>query len=224
LAQVQADKASTGRADAIEGELRALRQRLDRSRGGVGSANPLQALLSNIFGAFADMMIAWQKAVFAVIYDLSLIAIMVGIEVLGHVAQSVARAGAGASPPIDVTPTVVSTMEAIEEPAMTLSPKPRLVAQEKSRARGVAVYLAERLQPRPGARVEMEECQAAYAASGLRSLTTEEFVESLQHFCLACGVKTKVVGEKVYLLNVELADEHLGAPSRLGHMGREKRT
>jgi hypothetical protein len=33
----------------------------------------------------------------------------------------------------------------------------------------------------------MEECQAAYASSGLKPLTAREFVESLQHFCRACG-------------------------------------
>jgi hypothetical protein len=108
--------------------------------------------------------------------------------------------------------------------AISLQPKPRLVAQEKSRATGVAVFLAERLHPKSGARVELEDCQAAYAASGLRTLTAEEFVEAPQHFCRACRVKTKIAGDKVYLLNVELAgNAALTNASRLGHMGRKKR-
>jgi len=123
--------------------------------------------------------------------------------VLGHVARPVTHA---ASPTIDAVPAPTKAVEApaIEVP-VSLLPKPRLVAQEKARTKGVALYLAERLQPKPGARVELEECQFDYAASGLRPLTTKEFVESLQHFCSACRIKTRVIGDKVYLLDVQLA-------------------
>jgi len=148
--------------------------------------------------------------VFAVVYDTCLIAVMIGIEVLGHVPARTATT----SPPVEErkglehvpTPPSNDATETVEEPdAPVLAPKPRLVAEGKSRVRGVAVYLAECLQPRPGGRVELEECQAAYAASGLRPLTTKEFVESLQHFCSACRIKTKIIGDKVYLMNVQLA-------------------
>jgi hypothetical protein len=163
----------------------------------------VKTLLAAIIGAWADLLTAWQKTVFAVVYDTCLIAVMIGIEVLGHVARPVTHA---ASPTIDAVPAPTKAVEApaIEVP-VSLLPKPRLVAQEKARTKGVALYLAERLQPKRGARVELEECQVDYAASGLRPLTTKEFVESLQHFCSACRIKTRVIGDEVYLLDVQLA-------------------
>jgi hypothetical protein len=160
-------------------------------------------------GTWADVLTAWQKAVFAVIYDVCMIAVMVGIEVLGHATSSpVARMTKREDAAIDITPTIIVDKQDPPEPAepvISLQPKPRLVAEGKSRTKGVAAYLAERLQPRRGARVELEECQAAYAASGMRPITAQEFVESLQHFCGACRIKTKVIGDRVYLMDVQLA-------------------
>jgi len=96
--------------------------------------------------------------VFAVVYDTCLIAVMIGIEVLGHVPARTATT----SPPVEErkglehvpTPPSNDATETVEEPdAPVLAPKPRLVAEGKSRVRGVAVYLAECLQPRPGMRL-----------------------------------------------------------------------
>src|SRR5262249_963516 len=79
-----------------QGEHRAYRRhrrrpahpRLRAKQGGsgtsVGSADPLQALLTIIFGALAEVLTAWQKAAIAIVYDVGLIATMVAIEVLGH--------------------------------------------------------------------------------------------------------------------------------------------
>lgn len=82
------NKAGTDRFDRIEADLTALRARLTSGEGGtVGSVNPLRDLLAVIFGAFADILTAWQKAVFAVVYDIVLIALTLGIEVLKHAPQ-----------------------------------------------------------------------------------------------------------------------------------------
>ena len=233
LASATIAKASTERSGAIDAELKTLRETRDGGKGSVGSADPVRALLSIIFGTFAEVMTAWQKAVFAVIYDVCLIAIMVGIEVLGHATLPTMRTAKRET--IDTTYTDLTATESVDErpaePPVALSPKPHLVAQENSRAAGVAVFLAERLQPKPGAMVELEDCQSAYAASKLRPLTAKQFVESLQHFCRACRVKTKIVGDKVYLIGVELVGSQVGTDSsdarpsaqRLGRMGRKKR-
>jgi hypothetical protein len=81
--------------------------------------------------------------VFAVVYDVCLIAVMIGMEVLGHTASALsptARAAqAPKQPTIDITPAVLDAEEEPEpaEQPITLSPKPRLASEEKSCSRGV---------------------------------------------------------------------------------------
>jgi hypothetical protein len=36
-------------------------------------------------------------------------------------------------------------------------------------------------------------------------LTPEQFIDPAQRFCQACGIRTQVVGERIYLLDVQLA-------------------
>jgi len=48
-------------------------------------------------------------------------------------------------------------------------------------------------------------------------LTTKEFVESLQYFRRSCGIESKVIGEKVYLMDVQLAPDVV--PAELGYKG-----
>src|SRR5262249_45587274 len=87
--KAQENKAGTDRFDEIETELKRLRSK--KPEGDVVSADPLKALLSKIIGTWAEMLSAWQKAVFAVVYDLCLVALMISIEVLGQLKQTVAK-------------------------------------------------------------------------------------------------------------------------------------
>jgi hypothetical protein len=67
----------------------------------------------------------------------------IGIEVLGHVARPIAHTG---GPIIDAVPVPAKAVEvAPPEAAMIPPPRPRLVAQGKSRTKGVAAYLVTRL-------------------------------------------------------------------------------
>src|SRR5262249_55759487 len=127
LTKAQENKAATDRFDQIEAELKQLRAQKGETT--VGTLDPLKTLLTAVIGTWADLLTAWQKAVFAVVYDTCLIAVMIGIEVLGHVPMRTATT----SPPVEEfapIPPSNDAMEPVEEPAeLVLAPKPRLVAQ-----------------------------------------------------------------------------------------------
>ena len=198
LTEAQENKAATDRFEQIENELRRLRSL--KGDTGVGSANPLRDLLATIMGTWADLLTSWQKAAFAVVYDVCMIATMISIEVLGHVPPSVAaRARSPAPAPAEPEPA------RIEPP-----PRPRLVVSGGGRPTGsIPKILSAALEPAEGSRVEMAEIYAAYAGECARqcslAVRPKEFVDPLQHFCSTCRIKTKILGGKVYLLNVRLA-------------------
>src|SRR6516225_71288 len=72
LTKAQENKAATERFDQIETELKRLRSQKGETT--VATIDPVKTLLAAIIGAWADLLTAWQKTVFAVVYDTCLIA------------------------------------------------------------------------------------------------------------------------------------------------------
>jgi hypothetical protein len=89
----------------------------------------------------------------------------------------------------------------------TAAPQPALVVDEV-KAGSVPKILAELLQPAKGRRVEIgkvfEGYAAAYEAEGLRALTPDQFIDPTQRLCQECSIQARVVGKRVYLLDVRL--------------------
>jgi hypothetical protein len=199
LAKAQTDKTATDRAIEIDAQLKALRA--VKTDGSVGSVNPLEALLTTIFGAWGALLAAWQKALFAVIYDLVLVALMIGIEATAYTSPAPTRS---------VDMRTKREDSDITGPDIAAPPRPKLVLSGSPRPAGsIPMTLSEALEPGKGTHVEMEEAYAAYAGECRRldvpAVSPQDFVDPLKRFCSTCRIKTKIVDGKVYLLNVRLA-------------------
>jgi hypothetical protein len=223
LGTAQTNKASTDRFDEIEAELKRLRSQ--KTEGSVGAADPLKALLATVMGTWAELLTAWQKAVFAVIYDVCLIAVMIGIEVLGHVQQPRREKKAQRpEPKSEAQPEPVAVVEAeIIEPepkpvAIPKPAKPKLIASNPSTLTGsVKRILTENLERGQGQKVEIAELVGRYRAvckaEGKKTVSQDEFIADVDTFCKSLGIKRKTINGHVYLMDVQLV--------LVDHKGRE---
>ena len=113
------------------------------------------------------------------------------MEVPGHSAG----AKAGNRPEAEKGSTIVA-------PA---NPGPRVVAPSTS---SVPDIMVELLKPATGGRVELEDIFKAYVAAcrplGARALMPEQFADPARRFCHECGIRTQIMGERIYLLDVQL--------------------
>ena len=110
--------------------------------------------------------------------------------------------------------SVLAPAEAPAEPVppeskvlATAAPQPVLVV-DQVKAGSVPKILTELLQPAKGRRVEIGKVFEGYAAvceaEGLRALTPDQFIDPTQRLCQECSIQTRVVGKRVYLLDVQL--------------------
>jgi hypothetical protein len=112
------------------------------------------------------------------------------------------------------SPPEAETIDAIAETAPEAArieppPAPKLVVNGSARRAGsIPKIVSAALEPTKGSRVELEQIFAAYAGEcanqGLPAVRPQEFVEPLKRFCQTCRIATKVVGGKVYLIDVRL--------------------
>jgi hypothetical protein len=210
VATASANRAGTDRIEAIETELRQLRSQRATSAG-VVNANPLGAAMALIFGsAAADAMTARQQAIFALIFDVALLAIMVGVEVLGHAEQVPSPAAA---------PIATSVERDIPE-----APKPRLVSDQVA-AFSVSDYIGERIEVCKGSKLKFRDVFRDYEATAVRhgkpALDIGQYTDSLTKLCQGTSVGAREIGGVVYLMNVRFGGTKQTA--RLGTMRRKNR-
>ena len=89
----------------------------------------------------------------------------------------------------------------------------KLVAVSSERPVGsIAKILTAALEPAAGERVEMAEVYRQYnlhcAVEGNSAVSPAKFADPLARFCKGAGIRTKVDGENVYLLNVRIGPAH----------------
>jgi hypothetical protein len=202
LTEAQENKGATDRFEQIEVELKSLRGQ--KGEGSVGSVDPLRTLLAAIMGKWAELLTAWQKAVFAVIYDICLIAVMMGIEVLGHTPAQRSYNASAKQETVDAEPEPRSDLPTFKQQA---PPRPKLVATSDEPPFGQVVQICtDAMEPARGKRVEIADLHEEYAirckARGLRAYPPVEFAARLE--TKRMGIRTKAVGSKVYLLDVQL--------------------
>ena len=224
LATAQTNKASTDRFEQIETELKRLRSL--KTDGTVGVADPIRALLATIVSAWADLLTAWQKAVFAVIYDLTLVAFMIGIEVMGHLRLSKQEAiavteaetpmataaptaapehaPAPAAPPPEPTPTPVAKTK----PRAPERPRPKLAAATAKPIELLLDWLLECCEFETGPRTEIYDGYVNHAAwcqrRGLRAMSPEAFVEDLNRVCSEHGSERWLCLDGDHMVGVRL--------------------
>jgi hypothetical protein len=217
LGEATANKAATDRADEIDAQLKDLRRKPKGEAGAVGVVNPMTELLSGIVGAWAATLTAWQKAAFAVVYDLCLVAMVIGIEILGEPKPEKAprkrwwqrqrREPAPEAPqePVEAVPVAI-----VETPAAIIPKpvRPKIAASNPSPVASVKRILSQALEAAPGQRVELADLAARYRtvakAEGKRSVALEQFTTDLDAFAKALGLKRKREDGHLYLLDVQL--------------------
>jgi hypothetical protein len=213
LATTTANKATTDRARDLEGQIAKVKAKLTASEN-VGSINPLAQALARVAPSLGDGISTTLQAAIALVFELCIIGMMVGFELLGHAAPARPSPRADvqdAMPPVVVVPLAP---EPAPEPEMLVVPpatKPKLIATNSDRrpAGSVKRILTVHLESAPGDKVEIADVGNRYRhvcrRDGKRAVTSDEFCTELDDFCRTVGIKRKQAGEHLYLLDVRLA-------------------
>jgi uncharacterized protein YjiS (DUF1127 family) len=212
LREVTAHKATTDAAGRYEVQIGAVKAKLAASDGpAIAHANPLGNALALIIGTAADVLTARMQAIIALVFDLCLVGLMIGVEALGHVRAFPVNLDDSAE---DTNDSSLAAQPPINEPMPARLPsahRPKLVtASAEPPAGSIPKIMTAALEPATGKRVELEEAFGAYRgaceAEGKRAVPPGLFVDPLRQFCKAAGIRIKDDGDQVYLMNVRLAD------------------
>jgi hypothetical protein len=221
LATTTANKATTDRARDLEGQIAKVKAKLTASAN-VGSINPLAQALARIVPSLGDGISAMMQAAVALVFELCIIGMMVGFELLGHAAPARPAPQAQVqepAPPVIIVPVVPEPTPPppepkLVEPKMVVVPpptKPKLIATNPDRrpVGSVKRILTIHLESAPGDKVEIADVGNRYRdvcrRDGKRTVTSDEFCTELDDFCRTVGITWKKAGEHVYLLDVRLA-------------------
>jgi hypothetical protein len=214
LATTTANKSTTDRARDLESQIARVKAKLTSSQN-VGAVNPLSHALSQIVPWLGHRIGAMMQAAIALVFELCIIGMMVGFELMGHAAPG--RPTARAEMPeraqeVVVVPLAPEPSPAPEPQRLVVPPaaKPKLIATNSDRLVGsVKHILTAHLESAPGDKVEIADVGNRYRAvcrrDGKRAVTSDEFCTELDDFCQAIGIKRKTGGDRLYLLDVRLA-------------------
>ena len=177
-------------------------------------ANPLGNALALIIGTAADVLTARMQAIVALVFDLCLVGLMIGVEALGHVRAFPANLDETVENSNGSAPAARQTMTVDAGPmplGLPSASRPKLVtASAEPPAGSIPKIMTAALEPATGKRVELEEAFGAYRgaceAEGKRAVPPGLFVDPLRQFCKAAGIRIKDDSGQVYLMNVRLAD------------------
>ena len=215
LAATTAAKATTDAAKRYETAIEVVKKKLAINSGeAIGQANPLGNALALIIGSPADVLTARMQAIIALVFELCLVGLMIGVEALGHVPAS-------SSPCEDVARVTDDRLHLDPEVKLAVPSRPKLVATTAAQSTGsVGKIMTVTLEPAAGKRVELEEAFGAYAASckaeGKPIVPPAQFVDPLSKFCKAACISIKKENGHVYLMNVRL----VGGPRAIGTAAR----
>jgi hypothetical protein len=162
-----------------------------------------------------------MQAAIALVFELCIIGMMVGFELLGHAApvrpapQSEVQELAHPVVPAVPEPTPPPAESKMPEtPKMVVVPppaKPKLISANPDRrpVGSVKRILTVHLESAPGDKVEIADVGNRYRdvcrRDGKRTVTSDEFCTELDDFCRTVGITWKNAGDHVYLLDVRLA-------------------
>jgi hypothetical protein len=193
-------RAETDRANKLEADAKVQRDEL-ANLGPVVTVDVQGTALAKLFrlpDSEVEFAATAQQFGMAMIVELIIIMALVSWELLGRATSSVAP-----------LPWAFAVEAVVEK--LSLPPRPKLVATSAAPPAGsIPEIMATVLEPAAKTdRVELAECYAAYTAqcttAGRRVVTPEQFVEPLQRVCNSLGIKTRVIGDKVFLVGVRLA-------------------
>ena len=205
LAAALANKALTDRATKLDQDAETVRTKLGKAPL-VEKPNPLGETLELLLGAAAAALTAWQQAIVAAVFELCLVGVMVIFELLGQ--NAVGRTAAqDKTDPADRQPDrepilAKAGAEASTSPAGRSRPKPAPALPS------VKAFIAERVSPAEGERVEMKALVQEYrswcAGKGSGPVDLESFLEEVERVCLRVGIEIVSDAQRVFCLNVRI--------------------
>ena len=204
LASVLANKALTDRAAKLDQEAETVRTKLGKAPP-VEKANPLGETLELLLGAAAAALTAWQQAVVAAVFELCLVGVMVIYELLGQIVGGRATVQDKADPAYrqpDRAPTQAWAAKPSASSTGRSRPKPAPVLAS------VKAFIAERVSPADGERVEMkalvQEYRAWCAGKGSGPVDLARFLEEVETVCRKVGIEIVNDAKRVFCLNVKI--------------------
>jgi len=202
LGAVLANKALTDRAAKLDHDAETVRAKLGKTPP-VEKANPLGETLELLLGAAAAALTAWQQAVVAGVFELCLVGVMVIYELLGQAAGGRVANQATDDRQPDREPT---SAQAVAKPSP--SPSGRARPKPVPALASVKAFIAERVSPADGERVEMkalvQEYRAWCAGKGSGPVDLESFLEEVERVCRRVGIEIVNDAQRVFCLNVKI--------------------
>jgi len=205
LAAVLANKALTDRAAKLDQDAETVRAKLGKAAP-VEKANPLGETLELLLGAAAAALTAWQQAVVAAVFELCLVGVMVIYELLG-------QAAGGRVTNRQKTDLEHRQLDREPTPAKTVakpppSPSGRTRPKPAPTLASVKAFIAERVSPADGDRVEMkalvQEYRAWCAGKGSGPVDLESFLEEVEKVCRKVRIEIVNDAQRVFCLNVKI--------------------
>ena len=212
LAQVTAAKAATDRASKLESDADKQRKILGEL-GPVVVVNVQGSTIAKLFrlpddeAGYASTM---QQFGTAAIVELIILVCLIGWEASrpkGPQATAADMAeAAGAASEIEAAPPPAPAPEKLPAP-----PRPRLATAKREPPAGpVPRIMTAALEPSKGSRVELGQAFTRYSADcrseGRQPVDPEVFMDAMARFCKSTGIKTRIEGNSLFLLDVQLVN------------------
>jgi hypothetical protein len=148
----------------------------------------------------------------AAVVELIILICLIGWEVLGH-----APAG---------SPTMGAPVAQTEPEPVTVKiapPRPTLVASRKEAPAGpIRRIMHDVLEPARGRRVELGQGYLRYTAickaEGRTPVTPDQYMDAMVGFCKVTGIRTKIEGNRIYLMGEQLA----ALPAKAGSLAQDE--
>jgi len=204
--------------------MRPIRERI-RTAGPVVEKNVQGSAIAKLFrlpDAEAEFAATVQQFALAGVVEALIVLSMVSFELLGSNHQGAIRKPVRRRW-LEWFGTNVSSARRFGGPAAPANTIPAVMPSEPQVLNLVAVrnvgpapaalipkILTAALNPAAGERVEMAELYRRYrvdcAAEGSSAVSAEQFADPLKRFCKGAGIRTKIEGQLVFLLNVRIGD------------------
>ena len=188
LASVTAGKAATDRATKLEADIVAVRARLATGEV-VANPNPLGSVLALLLGSAASVLMAWQQAIVAGVFDLCLVGVMVIYELLGHVRQRIPEeTEAQVAKPLGIA---AASQVAVQNPLGRKAAAPNAKVTISS----VKAFFREHVASAVGEQVEMKALARDYRAwcseKGLAPLELGAFLDEIRSSAEGLALKSR---------------------------------
>lgn len=216
LSTATSNKAATDRAIRLEADAGVQRRRL-AELGPVVTVNVQGSAMAKLFRLKddeADFAATAQQLGIAIVVELIIIMCLVAWEILGvdH-GERVAKISKTA-------PVASPSSPAPVLPRLQLTPPPPKLASSRTEppAGPVAKIMTDELEPARAQRVEIREAYMRYVDAcklqGAAAVTPDQFLDAMAKFCKSVGIKTKINGETLYLMGVQLQAAHVRIEGR----------